>query len=196
MNVSHVLSSLQIGGGERVALELAAGQVAAGHVVSVVSLAPLPEGPLGAPFRERGASVHTVAKGSGVDPTLPLRLGALFRRLRSEIVHTHNRMPLMYGAAPGKIAGATTVHTRHGPGRGTTRERWLRRAAGQFLDAYVAVSPELGDLARSLGDCAPRKLSVIENGIDLVRFAGAAGDREAVRAALGIPQDAWVVGSV
>jgi len=196
MIVSHVLSSLQIGGGERVALELAAGQIAAGDTVSIVSLAPLPEGPLGAPFRQRGASVHTVAKGRGVDPTLPLRLGALFLRLRPQIVHTHNRMPLMYGAPAGKLCGAATVHTRHGPGKGTARERWLWRIAARFLDAYVAVSPTLGDLARSLNDCAPDKLSVIENGIDVGRFAGAAGDRGAVRAALGIPADAWVVGSV
>ena len=65
-----------------------------------------------------------------------------------------------------------------------------------MLDAYVAVSPELRALASALGDCAPRKLAVIENGIDLVRFAGQPGDRQAARAALGIPESAWVIGSV
>jgi len=111
-------------------------------------------------------------------------------------VHTHNRLPLIYGAPAGKMAGATVVHTRHGPGRGKRKEQWLRTGAGYFLDAYVAVSPELRALASSLGDCAPRKLSVIENGIDLVRFGGQPGDRHAARAALGIPDGAWVVGSV
>ena len=38
--------------------------------------------------------------------------------------------------------------------------------------------------------------TVIENGIDLDRFGGAGGERAAARAALGIPQDAWVVGTV
>jgi glycosyltransferase involved in cell wall biosynthesis len=196
MNIAHVLASLQIGGGERVALELASGQAAAGHTVTVFSLAPPPDGPLADSFRQRDVAVQRVGKRPGFDVTLPFRLGAAFRRRRVDVVHTHNRLPLIYGAAGGKLAGAHVVHTRHGPGRGTRREQWLRRGAGRFLDAYVAVSPELKSLAESLGDCAPRKLAVIENGIDFARFAGARGERADARAALGIPAGAWVVGSV
>jgi glycosyltransferase involved in cell wall biosynthesis len=196
MVVAHVLSSLQIGGGERMALELAAGQLAAGNDVMVVSLAPPPDGPLAEVFRARGIDVQRVAKRPGFDLTLPVRLTALFRRRRVGVVHTHNRQPLIFGAPAGKLAGAKVVHTRHGPGRGTRREQWLRRAAGTLVDAYVAVSPELATLARELGDCADGKLKVIENGIDLGKFGGAAGERAAARAELGIPPDAWVVGSV
>ena len=196
MVIAHVLSSLRIGGQERVALELGAGQVAAGHQVQVVSLAPPPDGPLADAFRARGMTVQRVPKRTGIDLTLSLRLTLAFRRARLDVVHTHNRMPLIYGAAAGRLAGATVVHTRHGPGRGTRREQWLRAGAGRLVDAYVAVSPELRDLARGLGDCPPEKLRVIENGIDLGRFGGAGGERGAARAALGIPDDAWVVGSV
>jgi glycosyltransferase involved in cell wall biosynthesis len=200
MVVAHVLSSLRIGGQERVALDLAGGQVEAGHRALVVSLAEPPDGPLGDAFQRRGVAVHRVAKRTtaGLDVTLPLRLWALFRRERVALVHTHNRMPLIYGAAAGKLAGAAVVHTRHGPGRGSRRELWMRRGAGRLLDAYVAVSPELRELARALGDCAPGKLVVIENGIDLERFGAAAGGeaRRAARAALGVGDGAWVVGSV
>jgi len=196
MIVAHVLSSLRIGGQERMALDLASGQVESRHDVMVVSLAPAPDGPLAESFRNRHVAVHRVEKRPGVDPSLPLRLAALFRREGATVVHTHNRMPLIYAAVAGKLAGASVVHTRQGPGRGTTREQWLRRGAGVLLDAYVAVSPELGDLAKSLRDCAPAKLSVIENGIDIGAFGGAAADRGAVRDALGIPAAAWMVGSV
>jgi glycosyltransferase involved in cell wall biosynthesis len=196
MIVAHVLSSLQIGGGERMALDLAGAQADVRHDVIVVSLAAAPDGPLADKFRERGVDVERVPKRPGFDVTLPLRLTTLFRRRRVGVVHTHNRQPLIYGAPAGKLAGAKVVHTRHGPGRGTRREQWLRRGAGYMLDAYVAVSPELASLARELGDCAAGKLSVIENGIDIVRFGGAAHERDAARAELGIPADAWVVGSV
>ena len=196
MIVAHVLSSLRIGGQERMALDLASGQLEASHRVMVVSLAPPPDGPLVDSFRKRNVTVHRVAKRPGVDPSLPLRLAALFRREGATVVHTHNRMPLIYGAIAGKLAGAAVVHTRHGPGRGTGREQWLRRGAGMLLDAYVAVSPELGELAKTLRDCAPAKLSVIANGIDIHAFGGAAGERGAVRDAVGIPAAAWVVGSV
>jgi glycosyltransferase involved in cell wall biosynthesis len=196
MVVAHILSSLQIGGGERMALELAAGQVSAGNDVMVVSLAPPPDGPLVDAFRGRGVEVQRVAKGPGFDVTLPLRLAALFRRRHVGVVHTHNRQPLIYGAAAGKLAGAKVVHTRHGPGRGTRREQWLRRGASTMVDAYVAVSPALAALTRELGDCSDAKLKVIENGVDMQTFGGAAGERAAARAELGIPADAWAVGSV
>jgi glycosyltransferase involved in cell wall biosynthesis len=196
MNIAHVLSSVRIGGQERVALDLASGQRALGHEVVVVSLAPPPDGPLAGAFRERGVDVERVAKRPGVDPTLSLRLASLFRRRGVGVVHTHNRMPLLYGAAAGKLARAVVVHTRHGPGRGTPREQWMRRGAGLLLDAYVAVSPELEKLARELRDAAPAKLTVIENGIDLQRFRPDEAARRATRQSLGIPADAWVVGSV
>src|SRR4029077_807242 len=98
------------------------------------------------------------AKVGGVELLLARGLAGTFRRRGVTVVHTHNRLPLIYGAAAGKLAGATVVHTRHGPGRGTRREQWLRSGAGHLVDAYVAVSPEMRDLAESLGDCAPRKL--------------------------------------
>jgi glycosyltransferase involved in cell wall biosynthesis len=105
-------------------------------------------------------------------------------------------MPLIYAAAAARAAGAHVVHTRHGPGRGSRGEQWLRRGASLFVDAYVAVSPELAELVRELGDCNPAKLTVIDNGIDLARYASAPDERPAARQALGIPADAWVVGSV
>ena len=196
MVVAHVLSSLAIGGGERVALELAGGQTDARHRVMVVSLAPGPDGPLAEAFDARGVPVHRVAKRSGLDPTLALRLAALFRREGVHVVHTHNRLPLVYGAAAGRLAGAVVVHTRHGPGRGTRGQRVLWRGAGRLLHAYVAVSPELLDLARALRACDPAKLSVIENGIDVDRFATTPDVRRASRESLGIPQDAFVIGAV
>jgi glycosyltransferase involved in cell wall biosynthesis len=196
MVVAHVLSSLAIGGGERVALELAGGQTSARHRVIVVSLAPEPDGPLGAAFDERGVPVRRVAKRPGLDPTLALRLAALFRREKVRVVHTHNRLPLVYGAAAGRLAGAVVIHTRHGPGRGNAGQRMLWRGAGRLLHAYVAVSPELLDLAKSLHACAPAKLRVIENGIDVDRFDMSPQARRSAREALGIPQDAFVIGAV
>jgi len=196
MIVAHVLSSLHIGGAERMALELAAGQVEARHDVMVVSLESPPDGPLGDRFRSRGVAVHAIAKRPGADITLPLRLAALFRRHKVDVVHTHNRLPLMYAAVAGKLSGARVVHTRHGPGRGTPRQRWLMRGAGYAIDALVAVSPALAALARTLRECDDAKLKVIENGVDVVAFGGALGERAAARAENGIPPDAWVVGSV
>jgi sugar transferase (PEP-CTERM/EpsH1 system associated) len=196
MIITHVVSSLAIGGQEKMILDLAAGQAARGHHLSVVSLAEGDAGPLASAFEAKGVTVRHLAKRPGVDVTLGVRLARLFRRERVDVVHAHNRMALLYAAAPGKLAGATTVYTRHGPGVGSSAQRWFRRAAGLFLDAYVAVSPEMLTLARQQRDCDPKKLQAIDNGVDLRRFRADPEARAAARRALGLSPTAWVVGTV
>jgi glycosyltransferase involved in cell wall biosynthesis len=80
------------------------------------------------------------------------------------------------------------------------RRRLLAQAAARFCDAFVAVSATTEAEARRDGDVDPRKLSTIENGIDLSRFALAPEAqrqlRAEVRAELGLPDRAFVVGTV
>jgi glycosyltransferase involved in cell wall biosynthesis len=200
LTIVHVLSSLGIGGQERVALDLAALQVRAGHRVHVVSLAAAAGGPLVASFAAAGVTAHTVPQrahlGVRIDPTLPVRLGLLFRRLSAEVVHTHNPLPLIYAALPGRLARAGVIHTKHGRNRSTPGQMWLRRQAARFIDFFVAVSGGTEAQAREQNDCAEEKLLVVPNGIELGRFRPDAADRVAVRAELGIPAPAWVVGTV
>ena len=70
-SIVHVLSSYGVGGQERVALDLAIGQRARGHRVSVISLAPAPDGAMADEFAAAGIAVGRVEKrGAGLDPTL------------------------------------------------------------------------------------------------------------------------------
>lgn len=197
LTIVHVLSSLRVGGQERMALDLAAGQQARGHRAFVVSLAPQPHGPLAPEFEVQGISVLSVPKkGRGYDVTLPVRLALACRRHGATVVHAHNAQPLVYAAPAGRLAGAIVVATRHGGTRGSARQRWLWRAAAALTDAYVAVSPEVAEVTRALRLVPERKLSVIENGIDLQRFTPDATVRAAVRRELGLPDSAFVVGMV
>lgn len=200
MVIAHVLTSLEIGGGERVTLELASAQAALGHRVVVISLAtgPGPDGPLAEAFSQRNIVVHRVPKrGRGVDPTVTVRLLALFRRERVEVAHLHNRLPLIYGVAAARLSGAVAVHTRHGPRATGARQEWLSHLAAHGLHAYVAVSEDVRKQALERRDVAPERLWMIDNGVDVERFhPGDATARTRARAALGIPAAAWVAGAV
>ena len=196
MRIAHILSSFGMGGQERVALDLASGQRAAGHRVMAVSLAGGAEGPLARDFREQGVEVVTVPKSSGFDPALAVRLASLFRREQVEVVHTHNPQPLLYGAMGGRLAGAVVVHTKHGANPDQGRRLTLRRLGGRLAHAYVAVSQATADVARAKRECSEEKLVVIDNGIDLSRFHADLDARASVRAELGIPAEACVVISV
>lgn len=197
MKIVHVLSSFGMGGQERVALDLAIGQRALGHDVFAVSLHPGPEGPLAADFRAHGVEVATVEKrGGGFDLTLPGRLAYRLWRFGADVAHTHNPQPLIYGAPAAKLARAAAVHTKHGANPDGGRRLLMRRTAARFCDAYVAVSALTAEVARRNREVPEAKLRTIPNGIDLQRFHPDAEARAAVRGELGIPDDAWVAGTV
>jgi glycosyltransferase involved in cell wall biosynthesis len=192
-----VLGSFGIGGGERVALDLAVGQRAAGADVAVVSLEEPADGPLAADYTANGIEIVRVhKKAGGVDLALVPRLARVFRRWRADVVHTHNPPPLIYGAPASKIARARCVHTKHGANAMPSRRRLLSRAAGRFVDAFVCVSATTAETARAQREIDPRRLVTIENGIDLGRFAPSAPLKLEVRHELGIPPTAFVVGTV
>jgi glycosyltransferase involved in cell wall biosynthesis len=210
--VVHVLSSFGLGGQERVALDLARGQVAAGCRVSAVSLAG-DDGPLASELRAAGADVRAIAKRGGYDATLTARLAAYFAGLRARafaagarsfaagpraplVVHTHNPQPLIYAAPAARLCGAGAVHTKHGANPDGGRRLWLRRAAARCTHAYVAVSALTADVARRNREVDERKLHTIANGIDLARFHPDAAARAAVRAELGVGERDFVVGTV
>jgi len=195
LSIVHILSSFGVGGQERVALDLAIGQLARGHRVSVISLAPAPDGPLAAEFADAGVAVHRVPKHGGLDPTLVPRLAIALRRLGAGVVHTHNPLPLIYGAPAARLVGARAIHTKHGVNPGSRAHRYLRRAAAQLTHAFVAVSDTTEAQAREQHDAPLDRLSTIPNGIRLDRYAPDAAARAAVRDELGLG-DAFVVGTV
>jgi glycosyltransferase involved in cell wall biosynthesis len=197
LSIAHVLSSFGIGGQERVALDLARRQRAAGHRVLAISLAPAPDGPLGAAFQAAGVPTETVAKrGPSLDPSLPVRLAHQLSRHGCDLAHTHNPHALIYGAPAAALAHIASVHTKHGINPDGERRLWLRRTASRLVDAYVAVTQSLSTIALEKQECDPARLHVIPNGIDVQLFAPNPEARHRVRAQLGIEQDAWVLGSV
>jgi glycosyltransferase involved in cell wall biosynthesis len=195
--IAHVLPSFGLGGQERVALRLAQEQRAAGQRALAVSLAPRPDGPLAAEFRGAGIEAHTVPKqGDGLDWGLPERLAERFRKHEVTVVHAHNPQALIYAAPAGKAIGAAVIYTCHGQNSLTRGRLWLTRVASLLIDAYVGVSPRIASRAQRYRECPEAKLHTIANGVDLSAFHPDAGALREVRSALGLPEQAWVVGTV
>jgi glycosyltransferase involved in cell wall biosynthesis len=197
LSIAHVLSSFGMGGQERVALDLATAQHARGHQVLAISLSDAPDVSLADSFRAAGIRTECVAKhGGSVDPTLAVRVSKHLRSGGVELVHTHNPQALVYGSPAAALAGAACVHSKHGVNPDPSRRMWLRRAASKIVDAYVAVTPSLARIATAAHECDPTQLHVIPNGIDTQRFSLDLEARRRIRAELGIPENAWVVGTV
>ena len=195
--IVHVLSSFGMGGQERVAFDLAVSQRRAGCWVAALSLAPPPDGPLAAELRAAGIEVDRVARPRpGVDLMLIPRIARWLRRHGAQLVHTHNRMALIYGGPAGRLGGARVVHTKHGNNpKGGTR-LIAGNLAARVVDAFVAVSNETAEFARKRREVDERRLLVIPNGIELGRFHPMPDGRDRIRRELAIAPGAWVIGTV
>ncbi|MFZ4518756.1 MAG: glycosyltransferase family 4 protein [Microthrixaceae bacterium] len=139
-----------------------------------------------------------------------LALGELrstFRRLRPTIVHTHNPKPGVYGRLAARAARVpVVVNTVHGlyalPGDRLRKRAvvyGLERIAATCSDAELVQNPEDLDTLRHVLRIPASRLVLLGNGIDLNRFGAGPDDadrRAGARAALGIDDDAVVVGAV
>jgi len=141
----------------------------------------------------------------GQDLMALAELWRLFRRLRPDIVHTHNPKPGLYGRLAARAAGVSgVVNTVHGlyaspedPFARRALVYALERAASLCSGAELVQNPEdLAVLAR-LG-VPSHKLVLLGNGVELERFHPRADEdaRRQARADLGVDRDAVVVGMV
>jgi glycosyltransferase involved in cell wall biosynthesis len=193
MRVVHVVQGLGIGGLERLVVHLSRELAARGHEPAIVSLSP------GGRVRTEAGDVpvYDATRRRGPDPSLVPRLAALLSRLQADVVHTHNPAPLLHAIPAALIAGVRCrVHTKHGVNSYGWRALWTARAVVRWLDALVAVSPQTAEVARVKERPARGCLHLVPNGIPLATYGPDATARARVRAELGIPRDAIVIGSV
>ena len=147
----------------------------------------------------------TRSKAFGQDAMALAELWQLFRRLKPDIVHTHNPKTGFYGRVAARAAGVPgVVNTVHGlyasPEDRATRKALvytLERLASLCSGAELVQNPEDLEVLARLG-VPSRKLVLLGNGVDLERFHPRIGDqsRRRSRADLGIDPDAVVVGIV
>ncbi len=141
----------------------------------------------------------------GQDTMALVELWQLFRRLKPDIVHTHNPKPGLYGRVAARAAGVPgVVNTVHGLYASPEDRLWrkaavytLERAASLCSGAELVQNPEDLHVLARLG--VPRdKLVLLGNGVDLQRFRPPPSEqsRRRARADLGVDVDAIVVGTV
>jgi glycosyltransferase involved in cell wall biosynthesis len=177
IRIAHVAAQLDTGGMERLLVEFARHADRTRFQLHFVSLGD--RGSVAAELESAGWQVTALERGRGVRPALIFHLATLFRRLRVDIVHTHNIRPLLYAAPAARVAGVSgVIHTRHG--RQAAGQSRLR-VATRLVDRVVSVSDDSTRLAAEIG-VAPTKLCTVRNGIDLARFeyAGPVGGGPAV----------------
>jgi glycosyltransferase involved in cell wall biosynthesis len=181
---------------------------AAGYEVIGVS-AP---GPHVAALEERGIRhepLPSLTRSTAVtqDVRAFVDLVRLFRRLRPDILHTHNPKPGILGRIAGRLARVPLIiNTQHGlyaQPEDRRRRRWPVYAAERIAAAFghvelVQSSEDVATLVDVLHVPA-RKVRLLGNGIDLARFdpdGPGSASRDAIRREWAIEEGEVVCGMV
>jgi glycosyltransferase involved in cell wall biosynthesis len=191
LRIIHTESSLGWGGQELRIIVEAQGMIGRGHDVR---LAAPEESRVLAEARRRGIPTNAVPIARK-NATGLLAMRRLLAAGSADIVNCHSSTDSWLAAlALATLSGAPQLlRTRHisAPISGDPATRWLYRSA----TAHVVTTGERlrEQVVRETG-LAPARVTSVPTGVDLARFAP--GERNAARARLGLPADAYVIGIV
>jgi glycosyltransferase involved in cell wall biosynthesis len=150
-------------------------------------------------FRSLGRELHPLR-----DLVSLIRMIALVRREKPDIVHTHKSKAGVLGRLAAKICRVPViVHTYHGhvlhgyfsPAKNAFFKT-VERIMGRLSDRLIAVSPKVKEDLVHHQIAPAEKVKVLYLGLDLARFAARPRNSGALRRELGIPQKAPIVGIV
>jgi L-malate glycosyltransferase len=189
IKVLHILDSLNRGGAEIMALDLCRNAKANGLNLTFVATGG---GDLEADFRNSSTEFIRLARRLPVDLSLTSQLRRIVKEREIDVVHSHQPVEALHLYLATRRSQVKRVLTLHGAYPGTKNELALRFVIPR-MDACIAVSSDVLELAGAQDIDTSAGFSVINNGVDPGRMLS--GERT-LRAELGLDDDAMLFGMV
>jgi glycosyltransferase involved in cell wall biosynthesis len=195
LRIAHVVLRLDVGGLERVVLDLTREGKCLGQTVTVVCVER--PGELAGEVQELGGRLMSVTKHPRVKFRTIRQLVEVFRDCCPDVVHTHQIGALCYaGPAARRVGVPVVVHTEHGRHFDKRpRLRWSARRWAVHTDRFFCVSADALEHTSAHQIVPLSKLHVVHNGINTARFKDFI-PQPALRHSLDIPEGAPVIGTV
>lgn len=193
MRIVHVNTEMSWRGGESQVFNLMRGLRDRGHEVEAVTQ------PASALFERCGEDrlpAHGIRMRSDADLPAAFRLSRYLKGRPCDILHAQTSRAHSIAllarklGAPGRLVVSRRLDF---PIRKNFPNLWKYRSA--TVDRYIAVADVVRGTLVEAG-VAARRIAVINSSIDLARFTDVVDGRAEVRASLGVPLDAPLVGNV
>lgn len=203
LNVCHVITGLNTGGAETMLRKLIATTEGKGVTNAVVSLTD--HGPLGEELASTGTPLHVLGMPRGTPQVRALgKLRDMLASQRPHILHTWMYHANLFGGLAARLERMPTVlwnirAARLEPGSESRTTIWVARGSAhlaRFLCRRIVTNSEEARRVHEQLGYPASLFEVIPNGFDLSRFRPNPDARAAVRAELGIPADAVLIGLI
>jgi len=195
-NLIHITYSLDVGGIERLVLDLVKKLNENKYKICVCALSNNLK--LRDEFAKVNVPVYSLPKKDGIDFALPFKLMRLFRQNKTDIIHTHNIGPWLYGTIAARLTGVRAiVHTEHSnlflsQNKLMIAERYLVRFTSYVISDSVKVYKHLVDLQKVNSD----KIKIIYNGINTDVFRSERSGLNLMRKELNLKENSKMIGIV
>ena len=200
--VMHVITGLGVGGAETMLASLAQAEAAAGQPPVVVSLTL--GGPIAAPLEEAGIEVFDLGMVRGLPPPGALfKLRSLIRRFRPAVLQSWMYHANLMATGALSLSGLRRKTVHYWGIRCSDMDLdaygWMFRAvvkAGGLFSAWpdaVTCNSEAGIAVHKALGYNPRRFLLVDNGIDIARFAPDPAARDTVRAEFEIAPETVVI---
>ncbi|PCM46394.1 glycosyltransferase [Marinobacter sp. ANT_B65] len=196
LKVLHLTFNMGIGGTEQVIRQLVQGMASEG-VESEILCIDGQIGPIGEALEKSGIPVHKLARKQGFDRSLITAIRKRVKEGQFDVVHCHQYTPWIYGWLAAFGTQAEVVFTEHGrfyPDRYRYKAMLVNPLMALLTPAVVAISNATKDALVTYEFIPRKKIQVVYNGISPLKRDDV--EVQKVREGLGIPQDAFVVGTV
>jgi glycosyltransferase involved in cell wall biosynthesis len=200
LHVAHAVLSLDVGGLERIVIDLIRAGIGEGDRVSVIGLEK--DGSLAQTAKQLGAQIHCLHKAPGRRPEIVPHVASLLAGLRPDVLHTHQIGPAWYLSQVAPSFKIPLLHTEHGnpfarahSSVAVMKQRLLYAQTSRRLGLFCCVSQDIAKAMARFRTVPRRLLDVIPNGISTDEPRGLASAPE-IRAQWDIPSDAMVIGTV
>ncbi|HSO38943.1 MAG TPA: glycosyltransferase family 4 protein [Labilithrix sp.] len=175
--VVHVVVAGEVGGAERMLVDLAGRGAQARHSIALLT----PSDRLRVLFRDAGLDVDDrgpVHEGPlsylarSLGPRDAAWVAEVIGRRRADVVHLHTFGSQVVGTRAARKAGARIVRTEHSTRVYDDPSCWpFSRWSLARADAVVSISEHVARVALAKAPWAARKMSVVPNGVDTAHFA-------------------------
>ena len=181
MKILHIITSLELGGAEKLLLDLIPAQKKQGMEVELLVLDTKNEKFL-EEYKKRGVKIYTLKANDKFSLRNPFEISKIVKENKIDIVHAHLVHAQIWTSVAKylnkKVVYITTEHSTHN----RRREKWIYKILDKFIyssyDKVIAISEATArELMKWVG-LNIKKIEIIPNGVSLRAFMGKPKERK------------------